>query len=754
MFDTVPNRIGTLSVRAPGRDTPTLRGKIARALSGVDLQPVGMPPAAILYIDRLAGSLPLEALAGHPASHRQQPWIDELGRQLAGIYQRAARPASGRIQAQAEAVLFRDRAELLACFCRDLLDGVAERKWWWQRNHAALLSSLTRSAVIRTVLLEAPPLIPAVFEQLAEWQKGIELATQLQDGDADSLTAALLGAYSADVPFDRTPAPQAPGWAGREPSVGQATLGLAAGDSWFSDASDYRFMQFRNPAQRQSARASVAASGPAVSPPWIPLITSQVWSPHLSRSQACLLGLARTAASNPQLLRNATFSSQVAAWWSRARDVDTLEPRGRTPGEGLTGGAAPAGTHRDARLESHGVEGARPGRNSARAASNEREPPTALPPQYIASDDARAAGEGTAPGAGETGGANAVESMAAGGLKQAQSTSPAFASAESSGATAPTADADSPDRPAAGETASSDTQDADAEYDGENDAGEWPNWHGENYIETRLGGLFYLINLLDQLELPEVFDTEWQFATRLGHWGFFELVAHALWTGHSGESGDDPVWKLLALLSGRKRRQRPGDRYPGELRPDYRLPRNWWDWYRGLHERGVTLQWAVKAGRLRVWCPDFVLLDSPLPDALDLQTDIARAAVPAQLLVGFEADAGRPLLEGEFDRAPLDAGVDTPGWGIAGPPADWVALCLPFVRLFICRQLQLDSANIADLVEGLLHLPARIYFTRSHIDMVADVNLTSLDIRRSGLDQDPGWHPRYGRVVQFHFSHV
>jgi hypothetical protein len=91
---------------------------------------------------------------------------------------------------------------------------------------------------------------------------------------------------------------------------------------------------------------------------------------------------------------------------------------------------------------------------------------------------------------------------------------------------------------------------------------------------------------------------------------------------------------------------------------------------------------------------------------------------------------------------------------ITGSLQRWTSLCLPFIRFYLQQQMNLDSLSSDTLVNRLLALPCRIYFTPSHIDLVADVNLTSLDIRRSGLDQDPGWQALYGRVVLFHFSQV
>lgn len=52
----------------------------------------------------------------------------------------------------------------------------------------------------------------------------------------------------------------------------------------------------------------------------------------------------------------------------------------------------------------------------------------------------------------------------------------------------------------------------------------------------------------------------------------------------------------------------------------------------------------------------------------------------------------------------------------------------------------------------LFTIPARIQYTQSHVDVhlrMADVNL---EIRRRGLDVNPGWLPWLGRVVSFHFG--
>ncbi|MDC0747851.1 hypothetical protein [Polyangium mundeleinium] len=49
--------------------------------------------------------------------------------------------------------------------------------------------------------------------------------------------------------------------------------------------------------------------------------------------------------------------------------------------------------------------------------------------------------------------------------------------------------------------------------------------------------------------------------------------------------------------------------------------------------------------------------------------------------------------------------------------------------------------------------PGRIGSTRTHIDVVFDLEAADIRVRRAGLDLDPGWVPWLGRVVRYHYLH-
>lgn len=762
MLDSASGRIRTLSIRTSEKDSPALRMGIVRSVKAVDFRPAGMAPSAILCVRKLVGRLPGEAVLG-AVRRGKAPWQADLKDQLEQAYRSAERPATGRASAHARAVLFRDEGELLACLCRDALDGTLAGKWWWKQNHGPLFNSLPRSAAIRNALSKAPLQLPAVFEQLADWKLAVPLAELLDDNDADALSRALLAEFSCLRLLEKL---DAAAGSIKEVSETGATPEAAAWPHhvfhpWFADASDRRFWRERNVhglIRRDAKTAGIP--GRSIDPPWLPLFSDQIWEHRLSRSQACLLGLARTAFTRPALLRNTAFENQVAAWWSVAESTVGLE----SPGEDTAGfqaesadfdhtPAAQAGGSihmepRPARDESSSIDsgldeverhhfgdasyysGASPRRDDS--VSHSRDIPTEV---------------FTDPGAprsqnGETPPSRAPETEAG----------PAHSYADPGEGAGGTSDPYGHPGVRIHRKVIDEHDPDEASDTGLDDSG--PNWLTDNYVDTELGGLLYIINLLEQLELPETMDADWHFDARLGRWGFLELVARGLLNESLEQPKGDPLWCLLAKLSGRMPGSLIGENYPSGFAPDYRLPLDWWEYLKSSVDDPVSLRWAVQADRMRVWCDVCILIERGMDSDCPPDPD-GSVALLLDLLRPYQEE-GEPLTisPGQFDRAPWEEPAKALVPAVGEPLRHWLSMALPFIRCFLQGRLLLESATGERLLKALLGLPARIYFTPSHVDMVADVNLTSLDIRRSGLDQDPGWQPEYGRVVLFHFARV
>jgi len=125
-------RIQRLHARLDAGTQPVLARLALQSLAAeLDASVAGLAPQALLLVRRLGMQLPARALHQMPDSVlRQQLGRDGRAR-LAGLAARAARPALGEAPADAEAVLFADLAEMLACLARDALCGRLNR-WWWR----------------------------------------------------------------------------------------------------------------------------------------------------------------------------------------------------------------------------------------------------------------------------------------------------------------------------------------------------------------------------------------------------------------------------------------------------------------------------------------------------------------------------------------------------------------------------------------------------------------------------------------------
>ncbi len=112
----------------------TLRTYIERLLDNVDLQPTGLSSGAVLIVRKIQELVPLPTTAlARPAQPERERWLEQVRRQMATLYATAARPMQQSDISSANAILFADPAEMLACLTRDILNGQAWQHWYWQR---------------------------------------------------------------------------------------------------------------------------------------------------------------------------------------------------------------------------------------------------------------------------------------------------------------------------------------------------------------------------------------------------------------------------------------------------------------------------------------------------------------------------------------------------------------------------------------------------------------------------------------------
>ena len=180
--------------------------------------------------------------------------------------------------------------------------------------------------------------------------------------------------------------------------------------------------------------------------------------------------------------------------------------------------------------------------------------------------------------------------------------------------------------------------------------------------------------------------------------------------------------------------------------------------YRGLSPFRLPAAWVQR------WLP----LDRPWTCRSRGRLRLADTA--RGVLIADVPLAGRSLAvaaAAEIDRYRA-AGVDTravPGAAVRLPylPATvraavapglgwWLRRADGFVRYVIARQLRCAPHDLPAHLAGLCRRRGWVTTSRTHVDLYLSMEQVDMAARRSGLDQDPGWAPDFGRIITFHFA--
>lgn len=247
-------------------------------------------------------------------------------------------------------------------------------------------------------------------------------------------------------------------------------------------------------------------------------------------------------------------------------------------------------------------------------------------------------------------------------------------------------------------------------------------------VQTRFGGLFYLLNAALAMGLYGDFTQPRAPGIALSPWDWLALL------GREGLGEDfvrDPAWDLLAELAGRAPDDEPGR--------DFRAPDDWAvpsDWLRPWGAVAAVRYRATRA-RLRVSHPaGFALFDVARVPGVAPRTQ-ARG-----LLNGLAAlrGAGLPALI----RA-------TPSECPAAPRRRrWFAAMASCLRARLARALGVDDGHA--VIARVCRQAASVHCSHGAIDVHLALADLPLEIRLAGLDRDPGWIPAAGRSVSFRFD--
>jgi len=646
-------------------DPLTARLRLEPQLATAELRPRGLSPSAVLCVRRIADPLPgrltLDSAQARPPPEWERAFVDALTRLLRS----AARPAHEAVPANAEAVLFADRAELLACLARDARDGVAWTRWWW-RNLSPPSSAPGTDPVV-AAWLAAPEHVPAALALLATHREATAFVAALPVAVAGQLARRVAAVFGA-VALERVVAETI------QPHVAAPP---------------------RNAASHRHEREGLA---PPITPPWERIVPEAHVQP-LAQARTLLLGVALALRRAPSIARSAAFAESVHAWLNAPQTPIV-------PARLADGGAI---RHDPVSLAARAAS-----RPLPRDASSEEQSEAALPsPDASALPHPRASGRPsrTAPSFEETPPAVVDERAhetprADEAIEPDRTPSPHRPRPRNDRRTRTTAPRPRTRRQAAPhkETLAPPAEIAEGPVELVVEEQDEPWEMPAVGIETELGGLFYLLNLLLYLELYGDFTQPLERGLSLDPWHCVSLVGRRLIKG----AHEDPVWLTLDRLAG-----------PSRFRPPsaWRVPRTWLE---AFDDDGVW-RWSTAGGVLRIEHPAGFLATA-VPNGT-LARELRRLRVtPALRRTTLRREPAQPLTR-------------------------WASRLAGYAEARLRVALDTD-----DVERMLIRKRARVFVTPTHVDVVLSLADLPLEVRFAGLDRTPGWIPAAGRFVSFHFE--
>jgi hypothetical protein len=547
MIDARTTRIGRARVHGPA-DPATARMRLESVLGRAELRPSGLPPAAVLcvrrVVDPLPGTLMLESMDARPPPDWERAFVESLERKLRS----AARPAREAVPAAAEAVLFADRAELLACLARDARDGTAWLHWWWRDLHVPPAAG---GDPVVAAWLETPEHVPAALQLLAARREAVPFIAALPVRAATALMLRVAAAH------------------------GLAEL--------------RRVVAAPPTAVPPDRRPAVDDGAPSPEPPWRTLVPESTDGP-LAPQAELLLGMSLVLRREPQLARSSSFAAATRVWLAATPGCVLPE---RAPA------AVPTAALPDEATAIAEPASPEPSPDRAPAVPDQVPVPEPVPPTRPAeSETAQRPTPEPVPRA--TAAAPVAPSP------EARLTTAAPRHVLESPSSPPPTETPAPLPPEQSQQLRAVTPEAARTRKRVKPmrrvpappapplVPELPFEPAELVVETELAGVFYLLNLALYLDLYGDFSRPLEPGLALDPWDLLALLGSRLL---DEPSGGDALWRLLARLAGRGPRARPGRGF--RPRRAWRTPPKWLEPF----DHDGTWRWSAARDTLRLVHP-------------------------------------------------------------------------------------------------------------------------------------------------------
>ena len=273
---TRQNVIGRLRVAGTNVDALSARLRTTMLLNTVNLEAAQPTPSAIVFIrklrDPLPGVLSLDSYATEPPAE----WKTALDGALRSAAGRARRPAVEVVSGNEEAIIFADRAELLACLAADTCRGATATRWWW----SYLLRAGHDLPAIAKIWRESPEYIPAALDHLSRRRVAAAFVQRLDGDTVHRFVQAITQVF---------------------------------GLRWLMPVVASRVDAIRSSRFVSSSVSTVKTKELFGDPPWLSQAT-EAGTHHLSLEQQRLVGIALMIQRAPAVVRTRGFARAVEQW--------------------------------------------------------------------------------------------------------------------------------------------------------------------------------------------------------------------------------------------------------------------------------------------------------------------------------------------------------------------------------------------------------------------------------------------------------
>ena len=123
--------ISRLSIPHYG-DQLAARLRYARLFGAMNLHPPVIPPNSIVCIKKIRNTQPRTSRSYKSEWELSDKWKNSISNEIENLFRRAYRPVKESVPVSAEAIVFSDQAELLACLTGDWCEGTLFQNWWWK----------------------------------------------------------------------------------------------------------------------------------------------------------------------------------------------------------------------------------------------------------------------------------------------------------------------------------------------------------------------------------------------------------------------------------------------------------------------------------------------------------------------------------------------------------------------------------------------------------------------------------------------